>query len=217
MKNRVYVIDTDHFIQARLYEKWHSAVPQWRREKADRFRFDKDKRLSLGAGAALEIALRDSGRSTADVTFSEHGKPELNGICFNLSHSGHYAVCAVSDDTVGVDVEVMREFSPKLAKRVFTQQEISQAQQAYPGCDSNRILTRLWTIKESIMKYYGQGISLSPESIVISPASPITAACDAHDTSELHFTLFEVNSHLITVCSQKTDFELCEISADKLI
>ena len=59
-----------------------------------------------------------------------HGKPRLkkDGVFFNLSHAGAYAVGALSDVPVGVDVEQQNRFwlearNQKLAKRILTEAE----------------------------------------------------------------------------------------------
>lgn len=87
-----------------------------------------------------------------------HGKPALKGepFHFNLSHSGGLAVCAVEDCRVGVDVEKKRAFSPKLKERICTPGELSLVEAEE---DENEALTRLWTMKESYMKYTGLGLA----------------------------------------------------------
>ena len=40
---------------------------------------------------------------------NENGKPIVEGICFNLSHSGDYVICAVSERPVGCDIEQIKE------------------------------------------------------------------------------------------------------------
>ena len=64
--------------------------------------------------------MRRAGFREAAFTYGEHGKPYLNGFCFNLSHSGTLAVLAVADGEVGVDVEKIAAASDKLICRVCT-------------------------------------------------------------------------------------------------
>lgn len=77
------------------------------------------------------------------------GKPYLDGVpfCFNLSHSGDYAVCALSDTSVGVDIEKIVPISLKVIRRFFGKSVLSPTEQM-----------RLWTRYESYGKMSGCGI-----------------------------------------------------------
>lgn len=55
-----------------------------------------------------------------------HGKPVLKGctnLFFNISHSGDYAVCAVSKQPVGIDIERIGAYQPNVARRVCSDAE----------------------------------------------------------------------------------------------
>ena len=84
-----------------------------RLSKSSSFRNADDRVRSLCAGWALDAALRTVGLRERDVTvvYDDHGKPVLQDhphLHFSLSHSGEWAVCALSDTPVGVDVERIR-------------------------------------------------------------------------------------------------------------
>ena len=102
MHNKVYVLDTAELDDETLFDRWLGKMTSRRRQKIAAFRFDKDKRLCLGAGILLAAAVQ-GGEKEPEYLVSEHGKPyfEDGRICFNLSHSGTLAVCAVSDREVG--------------------------------------------------------------------------------------------------------------------
>lgn len=92
------------------------------------------------------------------IRFGTHGKPYLKTplFFFSLSHSGGQVVCAVEDCEVGADIERKRKFSPRLARRICT-----PAEAAFIASEENAddALTRLWTMKESYMKYTGLGLA----------------------------------------------------------
>ena len=81
---------------------------------------------------------------------SPRGKPFFAGrpdCWLSLSHSGGYALCALSDDgTVGVDIEIVRPHRPGLPEFALTREEL----EAFDG--SWEEFTRLWTLKESWCK-----------------------------------------------------------------
>lgn len=86
------------------------------------------------------------------------GKPYLRdwpGVQFNLSHSGAYGVCAISNAPVGVDIEMIRPLRQDVAKRFFTKVE-----QEYLSARPTEDFFRLWTRKESFTKAIGKGLTL---------------------------------------------------------
>ena len=79
-----------------------------------------------------------------EICHEEGGKPyfpERRDICFNISHSRGCAVCALHDQPIGIDVEVIRSAPKRLAA----------------GMD-DRSFFALWTAKESSVKREGRGI-----------------------------------------------------------
>ena len=205
MDNHLYAIHTDILSEPGLFRQWYEKMPEHRRKKIDNFRFDKDKRLSLGAGILLFNGLYRYGAEYTEPEYSEHGKPylkEYRNIHFNISHSGNIAVCAMSDKELGSDIEKTKHFSETLIDHVFltSEKKFIRPDMADKDC------TRMWTIKESIMKYLGTGIGLGAKSITLDMNEPISAVCDSYDISQLRFTTFEADEHMLTVCSPCPDF-----------
>ena len=60
------------------------------------------------------------------VSIAEGGKPYLvsePGVHFSLSHSGDWAVCAIGDHPLGVDIEKCEPGRPDIASRFFHRDE----------------------------------------------------------------------------------------------
>lgn len=208
MHNKVYAMHTGVLADAELFRALYDRMPAERQRKIDRYRFDKDKRLSLGAGLLLQKGLADCGLPTAaELVRGENEKPFLRDseqFFFNLSHSGEIAVCAVSDRPVGVDVETRAHFEPSLVRRVFLPDEIAWiAAQAAPA---DELYTDLWTIKESLMKYLGTGLSLDPRKIRVDQREGITAAAEGYDCSALFFRPYSIPGYSLTVCAEYDAF-----------
>lgn len=85
-----------------------------------------------------------------ELSFSARGKPEFagrTGHWLSLSHSGGYALCALSDDgPVGVDIEVVRPHRKRLPDYAFSENELA----SFDG--SWEEFARIWTLKESWCK-----------------------------------------------------------------
>ena len=146
--------------------------------QADRFFFEKDRRLYLVARAMLRTVL--SGCLKCDprgLVFRRngYGKPFLAGpagspLQFNLSHSGGLAVCAVTlDHEIGVDVEdrERRVEELELARRFFAPAEAG-ALEPLPAVVRRDAFFRYWTLKEAYIKARGMGLSMPLESFIVS-------------------------------------------------
>jgi 4'-phosphopantetheinyl transferase len=136
----------------------------------ERFKFEKDRRLFLTARALLRISLsRYADIKPSEWKFQQtvKGKPYLNdsteipAFSFNVSHSGHLAVCAITlRHQIGVDIEsTTRQADPRVTKYFMSPLEMSQYEKARPD-KKQELFYRYWTLKEAYAKALGMGLSL---------------------------------------------------------
>lgn len=140
------------------------------RERADRFRFGRDRRRFVAARGRLRTLLGSyAERPPALLEFvtGPYGKPALpwaSGrlrLQFSASRSHGVGVVAVGlEDEVGVDIERIRPFDDALAiaERMFTAEE-QRALQALPEAAQSAAFFRYWTGKEAMVKSVGRGLS----------------------------------------------------------
>jgi 4'-phosphopantetheinyl transferase len=97
------------------------------------------------------------------VRLTPTGKPEAEGVHFNVTHSGEIILLAVCDDRpVGVDVERRREVLrvQALIDRWLTTQERDELHALRArGLDDSHAFLRVWSLKEARLKALGVGIS----------------------------------------------------------
>lgn len=134
-----------------------------RKERVLSFKRSDDRRLSLCAGLALGACLNTVGLSAdTEIIRTEHGKPVLRDHPqwqFSLSHSGEYAVCALADAPIGIDVQERRSVDAlSLAERFFSPME-TELLRSLPETERSSAFFRLWTAKESILKAQGSGLT----------------------------------------------------------
>ncbi|MCH5275851.1 MAG: 4'-phosphopantetheinyl transferase superfamily protein [Lachnospiraceae bacterium] len=82
-----------------------------------------------------------------------NGKPyyeEMPELYLSLSHSGDYAVCAVADSVVGVDIQKYQNMKHNLLKRIASPDEKKVSTEAD--------FFRLWAAKEACVKCTGEGL-----------------------------------------------------------
>lgn len=207
MENHVYIMNTDVLHNKELFQYYYKIMPEDRKKKIDEFRFEKDKQLSLGAGILLITSLKKNGVNNVELQYNQYDKPFLAGkedIYFNISHSGKMVVCAISDRPIGVDIEEKQHFENDVIKNIYNENEIIYISKYYADKDCG--YTELWTIKESIMKYYGSGLSLDPIGIYVNMCRPLKALCKNYHTEGLHFTEYNINGYALTVCSEYNQF-----------
>lgn len=116
--------------------------------------------LSHGLQREYGVALESLALSTGP-----HGKPYFVDfpVQFSVSHCPGLVCCGLSPFALGVDAEALRPYDDRLARRVCTAEEYA-ALLAAPDKDTE--LTRLWTVKESLMKLSGLGFSLGFQRVV---------------------------------------------------
>lgn len=157
------IIDTPD-ISGEELQRLIVTLPSWRREQAEKFKFKSGKRECALSYLLLCNMLREHFQITEQPAFTigEHGKPQLRfqhtdrEIHFNLSHCKKAIACIVSDESeVGIDVECLGRYSESLANYCMSTEEVEAINNAP---DSDVIFTRLWTQKEAILKYSGEGI-----------------------------------------------------------
>ena len=171
-------------LQAALEE-----ISEQRREQALKFKYEQGQRLCVLAYLLLKQALRERYGITENPVFeyNEHGKPSIVGhpeIFFNLSHCKEAAICVVSDQPVGVDVEGIREYKESLVNYTMNDEEIAQIKSAENPAAT---FIRLWTMKEATTKLIGTGISNDMKTVI--------------DTLKYKYTTVERQKYIYTICA----------------
>lgn len=150
------------------------------RERAGRFRFDRDRLLFLTARGMLRILLgRYLNADPRSFTFTagEFGKPMLapndctgvRPLEFNVAHSGKRVLVGFAHRPVGVDIELAeadREFL-SIARRYFSQREQKELRDLPPELTA-RGFYNAWSRKEAFLKATGIGLSQNLDTFDVS-------------------------------------------------
>lgn len=145
-------------------------------QRANSFHFARDKARFIAARGQLREMLAQKLEVSPHevcVVYDTNGKPRLNNkrsLEFNLSHSGAFAICAISEHSaVGIDLEFLprhRNYNA-IAARVMTPQELKNFSEIQSISEQKRYFLDLWTTKEALMKYFGLGFQLPPTCIQV--------------------------------------------------
>jgi len=162
MMVKVYCIDIK---DAAIDSDWLKYVSEEKRQRLSRMRHPQSLAHSLVGDLLVRyLAVQYLEVSNEDLHFetNRYGKPYLvdppKPFHFSLSHSGHWVVGAVSQNPVGVDVQLMEPIDNNFAQRVMT----PEAYEHYLKLpDSQRLdyFYDLWTRQESYLKLTGEGLA----------------------------------------------------------
>ncbi len=135
------------------------------------YRLISDRKLCAVAYVVLVHALKNEGlfHSLPEFGYGDGGKPFLENypdIHFNFSHCRDVAVCCLSDEEVGVDVENVFAFDEELARAICNDDEYRWIGSFPEPGERAKNLTKLWTRKESVVKWRGTGLNCDPREIL---------------------------------------------------
>ena len=177
MSAKIYVSDITPLMDENKLNSVLPLIPKWRQEKILRFRFLKDRGASAGAFLLLSLALEregiHAGYDMDEFCYNSHNKPYLlppenEQIYFNLSHSGKYVMCIISDTDSGCDVQEIKEGGDDIAERFFSQKEKEYLRPLSPD-DRVRAFYELWALKESCLKATGSGLAHELSAFSVDP------------------------------------------------
>lgn len=156
----VTIINCSCFSDQKLFLAGLETVSHYRQKKVNQAKGLQGKAQRLAAGLLLNNALKRRNLSERDMeyTVDSFGKPNFTNhsdLYFNLSHSGDWAICALSDKNVGADVQVLTEYRRQVAERCFSKEDAAYLMKLSDE-EQNREFTRLWAQKEAQVKYFGR-------------------------------------------------------------
>lgn len=109
---------------------------------------------------SVRMLLQEAGFNDFDLHYDEFGKPYLS--ChhhISITHSHHFSAIIISEDTVGIDIEMQREKIIRIADKFVNNEELSRLR-SFNTQEYIRKLTVKWGVKESIFKIRNErGIS----------------------------------------------------------
>lgn len=170
-----------------------AALDDDERARAERFAFAVDRDAFVAAHALLRLALSTyADKAAGDWRFAAapSGKPELAGphrdtsLTFSLAHARTIVACTVSrDGSVGIDVEAVpaEDIDEAFAGFSLAPAERALLERFEPA--ARRVaFARLWTLKEAVLKAFGEGVlpaiecELDPPRLLSAPIPGVDAA-----------------------------------------
>ena len=201
----VYIANVRDLPDPKEYPGIMGGLSEERKKKILRYRRDMDRKQSLGAGLLLYHVLKEHGFDAGKMSYGPHGKPEINGIYFNLSHSYDYVMCAVSDRIVGCDIEKTEKIRENIAEHFFTENEVRYLNTFEEKARLDEFY-RMWTLKESYMKMTGEGMSLPLKAFDIQIGESIQIYREGK-RCDCFIKEYEIAGYKVSVCAEEAVFE----------
>ncbi len=152
---KIYYANSFNFRQKYNLDDLLKSIPARMHEKACRYKFPRDAfNYTLGR-LMLKKGLQDLNKNIdlGQMQFLKNDKPYLDGVKFNISHSGDLVVCVIDNNIeAGIDVEMEKEIDLKGFSAWFTSKEWADIQQQE---NPQQRFYWYWTRKESIIKALG--------------------------------------------------------------
>lgn len=147
------------------------------RQRAARFRFDRDRRRYMAGRAAVRTILArylDTDPGSVQLVAGPGGRPEIPGQAdISISHSGGLLLLAVAHGfRVGVDVEALDQ---ELEVASLAQRHLAPGEAAHilnmEIPESTLSFLRSWTLKEAVRKALGIGLAMDTRAwpVAIGP------------------------------------------------
>lgn len=199
-------------ISDELFNQLLQTIDSIAREKICRLKRREDQIRSLIAHALTNMILaKQLKMDVSDLVFTvnEYGKYGVAGNQrhFNISHAGQYAVFAIGQNSVGIDIEKRKDREYSLFKSVWSEEE-----KINYSLEDSQSFYWLWTAKESYIKYLGIGFQAGLKRITVQGDG---AVVDHGRKSEAAVTHIDVHPHYAcAVCSEEQIEEINYIGLD---
>ena len=113
---------------------------------------------------AVHMILKSMQIDQNSLSYNQNGKPTLNnGQYISISHSHDYCGVATGESKLGLDIEKLRPKIFNISSKFLSDREVSLIKKL-----NIENLTKVWTIKESVFKAFGQtGLSFKDNITIV--------------------------------------------------
>ena len=225
MNNAAIVIDCLNIKQMdnEMYQRLYQLASEERKKKADRYRDREDSKRCVVAELLLRAALLDTRQiRMPSIEYGAYGKPyveAVEGFYYNLSHSGEWVVLGYSDNEVGIDIEqvCMTEGRKQVAAMSFSPKEQKYIFEATGKGEDALRFSRVWTAKESYLKYLGTGLSKCMSSFMVDVHSGCVRD-DSHPDEDIRInSLFLSKGYCISACGKYSGMVINIVKVEELL
>ena len=207
----IYAVNIEKFKDEEILEYLFKYISQEKAEKLSKFKMIDDKKRGLIGELLVRYLICDNLKiknSEVNFTKNKYGKPFLKdyiGLEYSVSHSNKFVVCAIGDYAVGIDIEYVKDVELGAANYLFERHEY----EVFNNLPENNKLDyfySMWTLKESLIKAKGLGLSIPMKSFSINRDSEKNIYC-VYENYKYYFREYNtLNDYKLSICSKLKNF-----------
>lgn len=185
-------------------DKLLQLISSERRERIKRYRLVEDKMNCLYSELILRYHLfhkTDLDEKCIIFQQTKEGKPYLYNypLYYNISHTKGGVLCAVFDDSIGIDIEKVLPAPTNIMKMCYSQEEINEVNNLH-GEELDKLFYYIWTRKEAYCKWKGVGITQDLKNIKT-----------LHNSEDKLFNTWYQYEYCISICSMDNEQEINKV------
>jgi len=163
-------------LPAPTFNAYLQTLPVSIQKRITAYRYWEDAERSLAGYLLLQKGFEKMDLGPIDLAALKKGefsKPYLEGnVHFNISHSGNYTVCAITEGhEIGIDIELLNEIPMGDFTEFF---EANEWHRVLSSPDPVRAFYMLWTKKEAFLKLIGSGLNVPLNEVLIQNNNEIS-------------------------------------------
>ncbi len=199
-------------VKDEVLEQLSQHIEPYKRNDISRMRLPEHRTRKLFSELLIRhIIMKRTHMENHELSFvkNEFGKPFLefvDGVYFNISHSGTWIVAALDDRPVGTDVEHVQPIDFDICTQFFSHDENDDLMEKE---DKLSYFFTLWTLKESFIKFIGKGlgIPLNCFSIKYFSAGRIAILVEGKPVGGVWFRPYDLDvDYKMAVCAGHDQF-----------
>lgn len=156
---------------------------------------NNDKKLSILSKYLLKSILSQKYHLDYNkIYYNKYGKPLINGIYFNISHSNDYVVLVFSNNKIGIDIEKIRKVDLNIINNFCTTKEreyILNSESSYKS------LFEIYCLKEAYFKMIGANL-FNMKEIEFNISNTISSSKDNLNIILNH----EIDNYIIAIIEE---------------
>lgn len=175
---KIFLLNLQEILEAEIahavYRQCYKMVSPMRQQRADRYYRYEDALRCVMSEVLVRYVYQyiRNLEELPQIVYPHRGKPYLSNdeaFHFSVSHTGMFVAVGYAEGEIGIDIEeVNRSLDRKsIAASVFTPKEQAYVFQESEKETSHLRFTKIWTAKESYLKYLGCGFQKSPLSFSV--------------------------------------------------
>lgn len=132
----------------------------------------KNKKQFLAGRISAKIALKeklsqDFDYKKVEIYKNNDGAPffkQFDNINLSITHSNEYCISVVSNKKIGIDLEQIEFGNSSIVNYFFSNEEIHEINLLNDN-EKNKKIIEIWTLKESISKFYRLGMRMNYQEL----------------------------------------------------